>query len=220
MSMLIPSMLSEVEKLNTTIVTNKGELIMEGLLLNQYQNSTNLKEYMMAFVSEMDYLYKEIQEVYLGRFLALAVGKQLDVIGVILNQSRSVTLNSIWFGFQNATTAHDGMADENTPSDGGLFKSENLTQEITPLSDSVYRRVLLMIALLSTRDSCDINLVYSSVITLLGRVPSSISLVDLGNRRTELNLPSGEVTDSEVLLIEVMEPYFMPMGVPLNINRI
>ena len=79
-------------KLGGRVTTDKGKQIMEGLLLNQYQNSPLLQEYMMAFIAELDLLFEQTEEVYLGRFLENAVGKQLDIIGIILQQTRSVIL--------------------------------------------------------------------------------------------------------------------------------
>ena len=104
------------------IIKNKGEQIMDAMLLSQYQNSPNLREHLMCYVSELDLLFEEMQNVYYGRFLANAVGAQLDVIGIILQQHRSIILGEEYFGFNGAPGATK-MADGANPNDGGVFFS-------------------------------------------------------------------------------------------------
>lgn len=158
------------------IPTSKGTEILEGMLLSQYNNSPNLKEYYMAFIAELDLLFEQVSEVYYGRFLEVAVGEQLDVIGIILQQTRSVILPTAWFGFQGALLA-EGMADEVTPALGGIFKDENEGEgEVTILSDFMYRRMLTAKAAVLNRDSIDISLAYFVISTLLGRVPSTFEI--------------------------------------------
>lgn len=202
------------------IITNKGEQIMEGLLLNQYQNSPNLKEFMMAFIGEMDDLFEQLDTVYLGRLINDAAGAQLDVIGRILQQSRSVILPQIWFGFVGAPNA-EGFADEATPADGGVFKSEDSSgYEVTPLIDSVYRRVLLARAEVLNSDTCSVDSAYKVVSIILGRVPATFKFTDLGSRAVELELSDAHTTDDERVLIIYMAKHFIPVGVTFTINLI
>ena len=209
-------------------VLTKGTDIFNSMLLEQYQKSPNLKQYMLAFIEEMDELFHAIDEVYYGRFINSAVGKQLDVIGIILQQSRAVELETIWFGFAGQPSI-DGFADEAYPASGGLFRSgESEGFEVTPLDDTTYRKVLLAKALMTNRDSIDIDLVYYIIITLLDKVPSVLHLRDsssLGgegpvptqNRVVELVLSRAETLTSDVQLINYMARYFIPNGVTFTI---
>ena len=103
------------------VTEDKATQIMESMLLQQYQNSPNLKEYMGCFIAELDILFAETERVYLGRFIEYAFGAQLDVLGIILGQSRAVELPTAWFGFTDAGTITipgiAGFSDETTPSD-------------------------------------------------------------------------------------------------------
>tara|TARA_R110000850_G_scaffold69522_1_gene154338 strand:- start:379 stop:993 length:615 start_codon:yes stop_codon:yes gene_type:complete len=201
-------------------IQDKGEQILDGMLLDQYQNSPNLKEYFMAYIAEMDFLFEQIELVYVGRFLNIAIGAQLDVLGKILQQSRSVVLPNIFFGFQGAAGVISGMADEATPNNGGVFLDENSGgYGVTPLDDTLYRRVLKVVGTVSSRDSCDINLAYYCISILLDRVPSTFSLTNPAHRQVVLELGVGEVTDLEVVLIEYMAKYFIPDGMSFTINR-
>lgn len=217
------------KEIGSLTTKDKGKQIMESLLLSQYQKSENLKEFFMAFIAEMDFLFEHIEEVYLGRFLERAVGEQLDVIGIILQQPRAVILPNIWFGFSDNGTVGpdiDGMADEDTPAAGGLFRDENAEAVITPLDDITYRRVLTARALVSSRDTADLSLAYYVITTLLGRVPSVFELRDQDSavptpaRTVELVVAINEVTAKERELIYYMTKYFVPAGITFTIDRI
>lgn len=163
----------------TKATADKGKQIMEGLLLNQYHNSPDLKEYYMAFIAELDLLFLEIDNVYNGRLIQNAVGRQLDVIGIILGQTRSVVLDKLWFGFDGAAGV-DGFASIANPANGGLFRSINQGEGVvTPLGDLSYRRILLAKAVVCNRHSADLSLAYYVVSIILGRVPSVFELVDI-----------------------------------------
>ncbi len=207
-------------------IQDKGEQIMEGLLLSQYANSPNLKEYYMAFMSELDFLFEQIEEVYFGRFLDFAVGVQLDTLGIILQQSRAVILPKTWFGFFGAPNIA-GMADEATPALGGLFKDEYTGNgDITELDDITYRKMLMAKAAVLNRDSADLSLAYFVVSILLGRVPSVFVFRDkdsgvpsITGRRVDLLLEADTITSQERALILYMKKYFVPVGVTFTITE-
>lgn len=203
-----------------TLITDKGTKIMEGLLLSQYKNSTNFKTYLKAFTEELDLLFLNIEKVYLGRFIETAIGDQLDIIGIILQQSRAVELPNLWFGFDGAPLA-ERMADEALPADGGLFFDENISGAgISPLDDETYRRVLMAKALLVNRSSADINLAYYFVATLLNKIPKTFIIEEIAHREVRLTLSQSSVTLKEVSLIYYMSKYFVPTGITFTIIRI
>ncbi len=212
---------------NLTVPTSKGRQIMEELLLNQYSSSDNLKEYYMCFIAELDILFEQVHKVYFGRFLENAEGAQLDVIGIILQQSRSVILPTFWFGFQGAINA-EGMADETTPSIGGTFKDENLgVGKITPLDDRMYKRMLTAKAAVLNRDTIDISLAYYVIAIILGRVPSVFELRDsesgiapIGKGRIDLKVLGSAVTEQEVKMVLYMAKYFIPVGMTFTITKV
>lgn len=213
-------------KLGNQTTKDKGKQIMEGLLLTQYQNSPNLKEYFMAYISEMDFLFEQIEEVYLGRLIENAVGEQLDVIGIILQQSRAIILPGLWFGFQGALES-EGMADEAIPDEGGLFRDENVEGVVTPLDDQTYKKVLLAKAVVSNRNSADLGLAYYVISILLGRIPSVFELRDettvgagIGKRQIDLLIPTSAVSGAELVLITYMARYFVPSGIVFTITQV
>ena len=113
----------------------KGTDIMNCMLLSQYQNSPNLKEYIGAFISELDLLFEEIDMVIQGRTLECAEGVQLDIIGDILGQKRSIVIPDEYFGFVGGEISE--------AFDTGIFKSiTELGYKVTPLNDVAYRKLL------------------------------------------------------------------------------
>ena len=120
----------------------KGSDLMDCMLLQQYHNSPNLKAYIKSYVSELDILFTQMQHVELGRHLDCAVGKQLDVIGEILQRNRNIIVSEDYFGFVGAPGAQS-FGDKNIATTGGKFKGiENQGFNITPLSDNLYRKLL------------------------------------------------------------------------------
>jgi len=209
------------------IVEDKGTEIMESMLLGQYTDSANLKEYISAFVGEMDLLFAETERVYLGRFLEYAVGDSLDTIGIILDQPRGIASPTQFFGFVGAPSV-EKMSDESAPQDGGIFRSEG--QSLTGtyvLSDDEYRRVLAAKAMTSTRDGCTANNIYFIISTLLGRTPrimrlltSAVSGSGLADRQVELEVSTLDVSNADKSLIEYFGQYLFPLGTGFTVTRI
>jgi hypothetical protein len=203
--------------------TTKGSELASALLLTQYRESTVFKEYMAAFIDEMDLLFEQIERVYLGRFIENAVGTQLDIIGVILNENRNVDLPQQFFGFSDAGTVPTNvapMADTATPSDGGLFRGEE--QEGTEnfaLSDNNYRQLLLAKAYLSTQEVCSYDTAYKALAILLKRVPRKFELRAIADRQVRLELDSSDTNLADVSLITYFSRYLVPLGTSFTITR-
>jgi hypothetical protein len=209
-------------------VKDKATQIMDKLLLTYLSNKPNLREYLLAFVSEMDFLLEQINEVYLGRFLENAVGEQLDVIGAILNQNRRIVLPSINFGFQAADGVIAGMADESSPAIGGVFRDGSYEGGgEAPLTDSQYRRLLLVIASCMNKDVVSTDEMYYFLCTLFGRAPSFMELEqhntagsNLRKRVAVLKLKGSEMANEEVSLANYAIRYFIPAGTSFSIQLI
>ena len=207
--------------------TTRAYDLMELLILDQYTNSVNLKLYMKAFLDELDLLMFETHNVYLGRMLEFAVGRQLDIIGEILQQSRSIILPKgadEWFQFQGvipAPTAYIGMADEKTPTIGGVFKSENwYPWEFVPLTDKEYRGVLLARGYVCNNKTRDINTTYKVIHLILARVPAHIKLIVNSERNITLELVDAETSEVEAALLDTVKHWYIPMGVVFSVSLI
>ena len=197
----------------------KGTRIMEALLLEQYKDKENLKAFIGAFIGEMDELFLQIREVEVGRYLSIAVGAQLDIIGVILQQSRNIIVpDRLWFGFEGADLVA-GMANENDPTKGGIFMSEEQAGYVTrPLDDETYRRILFLRAMCSTNKEFSVNFAYTAVEIILGRVPKYIEIRDEGDGKVTLYLDDAYTEASEAILISTLAKWFIPTGTVMGVN--
>ena len=204
----------------------KASELTDKLLITQYQNSPILREYFQAFVDEMDLLMAETEKVYLGRFIEHAVGRQLDIIGIILGEGRGVDLPIGFFGFSDLDTGLNpanaqNLADQATPIDGGIFRSEGQgSSSNTALSDVVYRRLLLAKAFLLTKDSMNLNNIYFVSSILMGRTPQHMRVLISSDRVVTLELSSVDTTDTDLALIRYFSKYFIPNGTSFSINEI
>jgi hypothetical protein len=198
----------------------KGTEIGERLLLEQYNGSLLLKQYLGAFTAEMDILFDNIEAVYFGRNLDTAVGHELDVLGRILGQSRNINLAAIWFAFYDSTET-DGLAGEENPRDGGLFFSETGEGfEVTPLPDDIFKRLLQALSSLATSDEIGINNAYKFVSLLLGRVPSVFTITEPAPQLAELTLARSDTSQLEEGLILYVKHLITPAGTTFNINLV
>lgn len=214
-------MLLNIGKIGTYAVKDKATQIMDGMMLSYLTEKPNFREYMLAYVEEMNFLFEQINEVYLGRFIENAEGNQLDIIGEILQQNRAVVLQKVYFGFAGATGSIAGMADENSPALGGVFRNENEQDgDAAPLLDSEYRRLLLTKAACMNSKVCSINRVYHLVSTLLGFTPSYMKLTSPSPREVVLDLHINEVTPSQASLAQYSSKFYIPAGTSFTINLI
>ncbi len=216
------SAIIEVGSIGSNAVTDKATQIMDGLMLNYLSEKPNFREFMLAYISEMDYLFEQINEVYFGRFIENAEGAQLDVIGIILQQNRAVVLDNVYFGFDGALGSIAGMADENAPALGGVFRNENAQGgDASPLIDSEYRRLLLTkAACMNWQDGCSINRVYYLIQVMLGFSPSFMELTTISPRVVALDLHITEVTPAQASLAQYSSKYYIPAGTSFTINLI
>ena len=199
----------------------KGTDLMLGLLLDQYQKKPNLLAYFAAFFEEMDYLFKEIDEVYLGRFLERAVGKQLDILGVIIGIGREISVQSTPFGFVGAPVAHAGMADRATPEDGGIFSDLGyIGYTSVPLGDEQYRKILMAKSQLHNRHAISVNQLYQATITVLGKVPRVLEISVTGPRLVTLSISTGDTSESDRQLVSHLTQYHTPLGTTLTVTPV
>ena len=184
--------------------------IMEDMLLVQYENSDNLKEYMMCFLEEANLLYVEMNKVYIGRMLEHAVGAQLDVIGRILQQSRNIIISiDGFFGFQTVPDVL-GMADEADPTNGGVFQSEEGAGfTLIPIADDPYRNLLFARAYATNVKDMSINTVYE-ILNLIMGFEVKARILEVG-KDVEIQLDDTTVTQQDVDLLQAVQHWFIPM---------
>jgi len=192
---------------------------MNSLILEQYTTKPNLLEYFGAFIQEVDFLLENIERVYLGRFLEYAQGEQLDILGDIVGQNRAISLDPEFFGFLGAAGAL-GMADE-ALGVGGIFLDGDLVLDgAIPLGDEAFRRVIRAKAYLNMAPVPDLETAYKVIVMLIGKVPRTLSIVQVTDRAIRIDLSTADVGDTEVTLIEYFTKYFVTNTVTYTINLV
>lgn len=208
------------KSLDNTVNSTKGKEIMDALILSQYKGKPNLEEFFGAFTSEMDYLFENIERVYLGRFLEYAEGTQLDILGDIVGQTRAVALFPQFFGFQGAAGVA-GMADESSPAAGGIFMSEDIENfVVTPLDDITYRRAIRAKAFLNYSDTVSLEVAYTTISMLLTHIPRTMDLITVADRNIRLDVSATDINSTDASLITHFAQYFVPSTSIFNINLV
>ena len=198
------------QDLTSSVNTTKGVDIFNSMLLSQYQASPNLTEYCEAYFVEMDYLFEQIERVYLGRFLEYATGEQLTILGLIVGISRELSIDAIHFGFASSL----GSGTFGTSGDAGLgekWRSITPEENVLQLDDDIFGRVVRAKGLCNAADSQNVEFMYKVVAIILGHMPSSISLVG-GIGRITLTLVDADTDTFDIQVVEAMAEFFIPAG--------
>ena len=204
-----------------TVNMSRGQEMMQAMLLSQYDNSPVLQAYISAYVGEMDFLFSEVERVFLGRHIMTATGASLDVIGRILGapRARGLFLPHVWFGFAGDPLS-DQMADEATPGDGGQFISEDQEQYTqVPMSDEQYRRLLLAKASMNNRRDNSLDGIIRAAIILLGRCPERLKITVNSARNMTLDISRGDTTEVDQSLLAYLAQWSVPMGTTFDVTR-
>ena len=132
--------------------------IAKDRLLDQYKNSTNLINYIDALLSPAQELEDVINDLLILRWIDSASGYNLDVLGEIVGQPRTVynAASLLFFGFNTAVNSGT-YGDETDPAVGERFRAEG--EEVTGkiiFSDPEYR-ILIKGKILSNRTDCTVN---------------------------------------------------------------
>ncbi len=159
--------------LNSTVVTDKGSQLYDRLVLDQYRSSPNMRAYASAYLAEFDFLFEQIERVYLGRLLEYAEGVQLATLGSLVGISRNITIEDTNFGFDEEIGA-ESFGTSGDASIGDLFRST--TSTTLQLADPIYRRAVRAKALCNGAEFHSASFMYEVITILLGQVPSTLHL--------------------------------------------
>ncbi len=137
----------------------------------QYSNSPNLVKYMMCIIKQQDELVKAIQDTINLRYLADAFGKQLDVIGEIVGQSRIIAGAAAldYFGFYDEPrSANPSIGDNATPTIGGTYRSDGDRASTDFRMNDVQYRQAIYAKILKNDSRCSIDDVLTWIDLIVG----------------------------------------------------
>lgn len=144
-------------------------------LLWQFRNSPNICEYLTALFTEVQLLFDAAIDVLDKRQLAKAAGEQLNVIGRIVGQDRTVIgAGEALFGFADDALAY-GFAElvDGVPKGGGRFLELGEPESGTRLlTDYEYRQFIVAKILrnhMETASACELQRIANIVLTSVTR---------------------------------------------------
>ena len=144
----------------------------DSLIISQYNSSINLHKYIECFTIVFNDVLQACIEVATQRYLDYAVGAQLDVIGVIVGQPRTLSGSKPlgYFGYyENPQSADPSIGTDEDPTIGGILKGD-LDKDSADfiLTDSAYYNVLKA-RILKNSSNCCIEDVLEYVDLILGK---------------------------------------------------
>ncbi len=171
--------------------TKFKDLIPE-IIIGQYRASPIFISFMQAMASEMDLLADEIENVKINRYLLVATGKQLDILGRIIGIDRVVVdfIDNIFFGFLEDATAQP-FGDLSDILFGGRFVSVSENPVTSrKLDDNEYRALLL--AKISKNSS---NITPDEVLSITSAI---LSLMFVGGENISIKINEGTNASFEI----------------------
>lgn len=169
--------------------------IVDERIASQYRESTRLKGYIRALASEVEHLDKAARDVVLLRSIDSATGAQLDILGVLVGQTRTVVDASTlsYFGFAGAPNAV-GFGEARYAS------RREITDAVRLLEDPEYR-LFIRARIVKNSSRGVAEEVIQMTKFLLGGDPL-IVVNDLGSARLQVGLGAVPDINKRLLLIE------------------
>lgn len=180
-------------------------------LATQYRESANLIDYIRTLLLEADTLEEVYQDLLTERWLDTAVGVQLDILGAIVGQPRTLIDSSVltFFGFDTAPGA-GSFGDENNTGLGARFRADGeSTTGVLRLSDPEYR-VFVKAKVLKNVTDCTADDVAEHV-RFLTSAPTAY-VIDVGPATAQVNI-GRLLNDNEKIFVKDEDIIPKPAGV-------
>ncbi|MBI0275399.1 DUF2612 domain-containing protein [Hafnia alvei] len=128
------------------------------LLLSQYQNSPNLKQYISLLIEEFMILRVVFAEVVKYRYLAKSFGVQVDDVAYLVGASRVIygAAPIGYFGYYDNAQAL-GAGDDNDRSEGGVFKGDGDKDSNDLILNDSQLKGAIRARIIKTVTNCSIN---------------------------------------------------------------
>lgn len=145
----------------------------DSLIISQYNSSVNLHKYVECFTIVFNDVLQACIEVATQRYLDYAIGAQMDVIGVIVGQPRTLSGSKPlgYFGYyNNPQSADPSVGTDADPTIGGVLKGDlDVDSADFILTDPAYYNILKA-RILKNSSNCCVEDVLVYIDLILGRV--------------------------------------------------
>lgn len=196
---------------------------VQELIISQYRSSPKFISFIQSLLKHSDELDIEIGRVINERYLDVAIGIQLDIIGEIVGIDREVVdfINPIYFGFDPDPTAKEFENIVTNNPDAGRYRSSDENPVVSRfLSDSEYR-VLLGAKIKKNSSNISANELLELTRIILSSMYIDGDTIDLTISETlnaSFTLTIGRVLDgSDQAFIAELDLIPRPVGVRISI---
>lgn len=187
-----------------------------GMLLWQYANSQNLKDYITCFLDEFAEVRKALEDSKKYRYLADAYGLMLDDIAYLVGTSRIIygAASLGYFGwYENPSALPAG--DDNKPGEGGILRSDSdresgdFVRTDEQLANAIRARII------KTVTNCNIEDLYTFCDLVLDRnLP--LEIVE-GNQKVDFIYHGVMPVGDKVLFAHIL-PDIKPAGISFSLK--
>ena len=183
----------------------------ESILVGRYASATNLKKYISAFTEQMDELQSINKSTLEDRYLAVAINKELEVLGEIVGQERGADKDTAneFFGFYGAVGAGT-FGSTTMPASAELFKSLSDIEYIYTTQDDEVYRSLIKAKIIKNSEAITIDALIRILKLIVPRL-TDISIVE-GNAQVHITFPV-VLTNIEKLTLKEGKYVPKPAGV-------
>ena len=131
------------------------------MLLTQYQESQNLKDYIQCFLDEFAEIKTAINDSIKYRYLADSFGVMVDDIAYLVGTSRIIygAASLGYFGFY-ANPAAEPAGDDNNPGIGGILRSDSDRESGDFIRSDEQLKNAIRARIIKTVSNCNIDDMY------------------------------------------------------------
>lgn len=199
-----------------TCDTIDHKALAESRLITQYREATNFKARVDALIDESDNIEAALCQLLEERWIDTAIGVQLDILGDIVGQPRTVEEieANVYFGFQSAIGAETfgTLADSGV---GGVFRTLADPEYIAKTMDDDEYRVFIKAKVKKNITTTSINNTIEIILSALP-TPTGIILTE-GEASFHLEF-TALLTDSEKLILSNTNFTPKPAGVSVTFS--
>lgn len=186
------------------------------MLLSQYYQSPNLKQYIKNFLDEFAEVKQAMSDSIKYRYLAESFGVMVDDIAYLVGASRTIYGAAAlgYFGFYSNPAAYPA-GDDKDPGVGGILRSDydkesgDFVRTDGQLKDAIRARIIKIVG------NCSIEQLISYTDLVLGQ-SLDVEIIE-GNQTVHFKIHE-TLSVADKVLLAYMLPDFKPVGIAYSLE--
>lgn len=195
------------------MTTLNHNTIYKQRLLQQFKTATKLIAFIDALIEGQAELETVLEQLLTERSLDTAIGDQLDIIGEIVGQPRTIldTTGLEFFGYAGAAGDIDGYGTITDPTVGARYRgATEETGVFRELGDTEYR-IFIKSKIVQNVGNATIPELQDAIVFMLGE-GSVVAVTETGNAKADLTIIS-TIPLSTAQLLAANDAFPRPAGV-------